>query len=108
MNRSRIIVLGIAVVAAVGAGYLAKNMAAPKPAVVEARPVEPAVSVTEVLVVGQDVPIGESLGGNVRWQAWPSDSINDTFITRDGEPDAARWRAHLRPSLLCVPLQHQS
>ena len=89
MSKSRIIILGVAVVAAIGAGYLAKNMAArPQQTVVEARSAEPAIELVDVLVVARDVPIGESLEGAVRWQAWPRDAVNDTFITREREPNA--------------------
>ncbi|WP_265515986.1 Flp pilus assembly protein CpaB [Nitratireductor luteus] len=90
MNRSRIVILGVAVVAAIGAGYMAKNLAS-KPAetiMVETGPQEPQIDLKEVLVVGQDVPMGSALGSAVRWQAWPADTINDTYITRDSHPNA--------------------
>ncbi|WP_309085964.1 Flp pilus assembly protein CpaB [Chelativorans sp.] len=89
MNKSRIMILGVAVAAAVGAGYLAKNLAASQEVVVvQPGPSEPAIKTSEVLVIAEDVPMGETLGSAVRWQAWPADSINDTFITRDREPKA--------------------
>ena len=89
MNKSRIIILGVAVMAAIGAGYLAKNMATlPQQTVMEARPAEPAIELVDVLVIAQDVPMGESLAGAVRWQAWPKDTVNDTFVTREREPNA--------------------
>jgi pilus assembly protein CpaB len=91
MNRSRIIVLGVAVAAAVGAGYLAKNLASPPPQVaVEPVPAEPAIALTDVLVVSQDVPAGAAIASAVRWQPWPADTINETFITRDREPEAVQ------------------
>ncbi|WP_336056089.1 Flp pilus assembly protein CpaB [Nitratireductor sp. CH_MIT9313-5] len=89
MGKSRILILGVAVVAAVAAGYMAKNLAStPAPVVVEKVEAEPQIELTDVLVMAQDVPMGEMIGSAVRWQSWPRDSINDTFITRDNQPDA--------------------
>jgi pilus assembly protein CpaB len=91
MNRSRIIVLGVAVAAAVGAGYLAKNLASPPPPVaLEPVPAEPAIALTDVLVISQDVPAGAAIASAVRWQPWPAETINETFITRDREPEAVQ------------------
>lgn len=89
MNRSRIIVLGVAAAAAIGAGYMAKNLASPKQeAIAELPPPEPAIELTEVLMLAKDVPMGEQIGSNLRWQPWPADALNEHFITRGQEPDA--------------------
>lgn len=89
MAASRLIILGVAVAAAGGAGYVAKNMSAP-PAeiVVEAGPQQPAIQTKEVLVLSGDVPMGASVGGQMAWQDWPADAVNEHFITREAEPDA--------------------
>lgn len=90
MDKSRIVILGVAVVAAIGAGYMAKNLATPaEPVMVQSAP-QPQIELTEVLVAAQDVPMGEMLGGSVRWQPWPAEAVNDTFITREREPEAAQ------------------
>ncbi|MDN2567346.1 Flp pilus assembly protein CpaB [Aquibium sp. A9E412] len=90
MSTSRLVILGVAMVAAVGAGYIAKNMVAapPQQIVVESRPQEPAIKLAEVLVIGEDVPMGATLGSALEWQSWPAAGINDSFITRDSEPEA--------------------
>lgn len=89
MNKSRIIILGVAVIAAIGAGYIAKNLASTPAAVVaKAGPNEPSIELTEVLVLTQDVPMGEMLGNSLRWQAWPADLVDETFISRASAPDA--------------------
>ncbi|WP_011583304.1 MULTISPECIES: Flp pilus assembly protein CpaB [Chelativorans] len=89
MNKSRIVILGVAVAAAIGAGYLAKNLASPqKVAAVAPTPEKPPVSLTDVLVLTQDVPVGEPINGAAMWQAWPAESVMDAFITREREPDA--------------------
>lgn len=89
MNKSRVLILGVAVVAAIGAGYIANNMAsAPAEVVVEEGPSEPAVQLTDVLVLSQDVPMGAELGSALRWQSWPSDGVSENFITRRSDPEA--------------------
>lgn len=89
MAPSRVIILGIAVAAAVGAGYVAKNMATP-PADTDFQAVaqEPAVELVEVMVLSGDVPMGAPIGGNISWQSWPADGVNDAFITKSGDPNA--------------------
>ena len=89
MAASRLIILGGAVAAAGGAGYVAKNMAAVSPpVVVNADPQEPAVRLSDVLVLSGDVPMGAPVDGHLSWQAWPADGVHATFITRSAEPDA--------------------
>lgn len=90
MAASRIIILGVAAASAGGAGYVAKNMATPPPAQValESGPQQPALELTDVLVLTADVPMGQPLAGNISWQSWPSVGVNANFITRNAEPDA--------------------
>ena len=90
MAASRLIILGGAVAAASGAGYVAKNMAAltPPEAAVDVGPAAPAIALQDVLVLSGDVPMGEPLGSNISWEPWPSDGVNANFITRNAEPDA--------------------
>jgi pilus assembly protein CpaB len=96
------IILGVAVAAAGGAGYVAKNMAAAPPEiVVEAGTQQPAVNLSDVLVLGGDVPMGQPLGDLLKWQAWPTDATNASFITREADADAAE---KLKGSIARVPL----
>lgn len=88
MPVSRLIVLGVAVAAAGGAGLVAKKLVVtPTPRVVSA-PHKPAMKLKQVLVMTDDVPIGGVLSNQMRWQSWPADGLNEGFITRDKEPDA--------------------
>lgn len=89
MAASRMIILGVAVAAAAGAGYVAKNMSAP-PAdvVVDAGPQQPALELTDVLVLSADVPMGAAIEGQLSWEAWPSSGVNEHYITRQAEPEA--------------------
>lgn len=87
---SRIIILGVAAASAGGAGYVAKNMAAPPPVQValESGPQQPSIELTDVLILTADVPMGQPLDGSISWQPWPSVGVNANFITRNQEPDA--------------------
>jgi pilus assembly protein CpaB len=88
MVASRLIILGVAVAAAGGAGYVAKNMAAVAPQEIAVDSGEPAIPLADVLILSGDVPIGASLDGRLSWQAWPVDGINASFITRSSDPEA--------------------
>lgn len=90
MPASRLIILGVAVAAAGGAGYVAKNMVAiaPPEVIMDAGPQAPSIALQDVLVLSGDVPMGSPVGTNIGWQAWPADGINENFITRSAEPDA--------------------
>lgn len=90
MVASRLIILGVAVAAAGGAGYVAKNMAAVAPQEIapHTESGEPAIQLADVLVLSGDVPIGGPLDGRLGWQAWPVDGISAGFITRATEPEA--------------------
>lgn len=74
MPASRVIILGVAVAAAGGAGYVAKNMAVTPPptVIVESGPSAPAIELTDVLVMSKDVPMGGALTNSLEWQQWPS------------------------------------
>jgi pilus assembly protein CpaB len=79
----------VAVAAAGGAGYVAKNMAViTPPVIVDSGPAAPSIALQDVLVLSSDVPMGDPIGSNIGWQAWPADGINANFITRAAEPDA--------------------
>jgi pilus assembly protein CpaB len=89
MPASRLIILSVAVAAAGGAGYVAKNMvAAPPPQIVDSGSKAPAVALQDVLVLSGDVPMGSPIQSNIAWQSWPAAGINPNFITRTAEPDA--------------------
>lgn len=90
MAASRLIILGVAVAAAGGAGYVAKNIASAPPAevLVNQGPTEPSISLTDVLVLSGDVPMGAPVADQLSWQAWPSDGVSAAFITKSAEPNA--------------------
>ena len=103
MPASRLIILSVAVAAAGGAGYVAKNMVATPPPqiVVDSGPQAPAVALQDVLVLSGDVMMGNALGNSITWQSWPADGINPNFITKATAPDALE---KLKGSIARVPM----
>ena len=103
MPASRLIILSVAVAAAGGAGYVAKNMvAAPPPQiVVDSGTQAPAVPLQDVLVLSGDVAMGNALQNNISWQSWPADGVNANFITKATAPDALE---KLKGSIARVPM----
>lgn len=90
MNASRVIILGVAVAAAAGAGYVAKRMAA-QPAqmvAVQQAPDTPQLQLEDVLVLSENLPIGAAIENQLKWQPWPADAVGEGFITRTAEPEA--------------------
>lgn len=85
----RFVVLGVALVAAGGAGYLAMNMSKPAP-VAEIAPASsgPRIELEEVLVASQNLPIGSAIDGTTRWQEWPKGAVGPEYITRADRPAA--------------------
>ena len=88
MPASRLIILSVAVAAAGGAGYVAKNMAAAPPTQVVVGAPAPAIALQDVLVLSGDVAMGSPLENNIDWESWPANGVNANFITRAAEPEA--------------------
>jgi pilus assembly protein CpaB len=85
MKRARIIVLGIAFTAALGAAWMAKRMVSGT----EVREIERTVGAVDVLVAAKDINLGDSVGGgDVKWQQWPLEGVTPGLITKTADPDA--------------------
>jgi pilus assembly protein CpaB len=86
MKRARVIVLGIAIVAALGAAWIAKKIVSgPR----EVREVEKTVGATDVLVAANNIDLGDSIrADDLKWQEWPSAGVTPGLITRNAQPDA--------------------
>lgn len=90
MKRARIIVLGIAFTAALGAAWMAKRMISGT----EVREIEKTVGAVDVLVAAKDINLGDSVDGeDVKWQQWPVEGITPGLITKTAEPDAPQTLA---------------
>src|SRR3954453_10147268 len=86
MNRSRMIVLGLAALAAGVAVFLVRGFLGGGTEVGKAQPV--AVSSVGVLVAASNIEAGRSVTPDmVRWQAWPKSSVDSNFLTQDSNPN---------------------
>ena len=91
MKATRLVVLGVALATAAGAGYMAMNMNSQQ--VVEvAAPGEakPQLELDKVLVASAEIGIGDVIDGQVRWQTWPKEAITEGFIAESAE--AGPWK----------------
>jgi pilus assembly protein CpaB len=90
MDRSRIIVLAIAAVAAGGVALLARSLLGGGTQPTVAAPA-PRVAMSEVLVASSELVPGSQLTpASVRWQEWPRTSVDQSFITHDTAPDISK------------------
>lgn len=71
MKSARLLILGVAVLAAGGAGYIAMNLAAPPPAPVVVAPETPQMKLEDVLVATENLGVGAELTSQMRWQPRP-------------------------------------
>src|SRR4051812_10628713 len=91
MNTQRLVVLGLALVAAAGAAFLVRGMLGGGTPKAEAKPAS-AIAMSEVLVAGANLTPGQALTADrVRWEKWPTSSVDPSFITHDvaGSEEAA-------------------
>jgi pilus assembly protein CpaB len=91
MNTQRLVVLGLALVAAGGAALLVRSMLGGGTPKVEAK-AAPAIAMSEVLVASGNLTPGQALTADrVRWEKWPTASVDPSFITHDafGSEEAA-------------------
>jgi pilus assembly protein CpaB len=87
MNTSRIIILGVAALAAGAAAFLARGLLGGGTEKVKAAALPPPVT-NEVLVASSDLQPGAALTtDSVHWQNWPKSSIDSSFVTQTTEPD---------------------
>jgi len=87
MNTPRLIVLGLAAVAAGGAAFLARGLlGGGTPSVKASLP--PPVTTSEVLVAASDLAPGQKLQPEqLRWQKWPKNAIDPSFMTQEMVPN---------------------
>jgi len=83
MNTQRIIVLGIALVAAGGAALLVRGLLGGGTQVAAAKPA-PQMAMSEVLVANVNLTPGQKLSvDQIRWEKWPTATVDPSFITHD-------------------------
>ena len=85
----RILVLGIAVVAAGVAAFLVNTMLSANNGPAVASAPAPNMNVTQVLVASRNLTIGHAVGSSdLRWQAWPEEALTASYITKRKDPSA--------------------
>src|ERR1700731_3053505 len=90
MDRTRMIVLAVAAVAAGAVALLARSLLGGGTPPTVAAP-GPRIVMSDVLVAAADLTPGSQLTpASVRWQEWPKSSVNSVFITRDSAPDVSK------------------
>lgn len=89
MNMPRMLVLGLAVVAAGVAALLARGlMGGGTPHAAANTAPQPAIEVQQVLVASSALQPGQPLNPTmVHWQKWPKSDVDSSFITQDQAPD---------------------
>jgi pilus assembly protein CpaB len=88
MNTPRLVVLGIAAVAAGGAAFLARGLLGGGTSNVQALTAPAPVQTSEVLVAASDLAPGQKLlAEEVRWQKWPRTAVDPSFITLSNTPN---------------------
>ncbi|MEO1305071.1 MAG: Flp pilus assembly protein CpaB [Pseudomonadota bacterium] len=94
MSPMRLIILAVALVAAIAAAFLVRNLANQQPTVVNStetveRVVEVEVSQRKVLVAKTDLRIGTLLTPDeFKWANWPETTLNPAYYTQEIAPDA--------------------
>ena len=82
MNTKRLVVLGFAGIMAIAAALVARGLMGGGTPKVQAK-VAPPVAMSEVLVANANLQPGHALTSDlVRWERWPSTSVDASFITR--------------------------
>ena len=101
MNTKRIIVLGLALVAASAAALLARSLIGGGTPKVEAK-AAPQIAMSEVLVANSNIQAGVALTPDlVKWQNWPTSAVDASFITHAGTPNLADA---LKDTVVRIPL----
>jgi len=85
MNTQRIIVLGLALVAAIAAAFMVRGLIGGGTSQSQARTAPPPIAMSEVLVANTNLQPGQKLTRDqVRWQKWPSSAVDSSFISNGG------------------------
>lgn len=91
MKAARMVVVSGALIAAVGAGYLALSLSSREPEASQRDDGAPAIPMEKVLVASSDISLGSTLKSDkIRWQDWPGNAIGKGFVTRGSQPDGIK------------------
>jgi Flp pilus assembly protein CpaB len=103
MKPARLVIMGVAVLAAGLAGYLALNLTTPQVEVTEGpTTVIEKMPTVDVLVARESMPVGARLNADLlEWKGWPEDVLVEGLIRRDQRPEAV---AELDGAVVRLPL----
>jgi pilus assembly protein CpaB len=86
MKPAKMMVLGVAGVAALSAVWLTSGLRTPQVVVREAQAPE-SVPMTDVLVAAVELQVGSQVNAeHLRWQRWPTASLSEFMITKESMP----------------------
>jgi pilus assembly protein CpaB len=89
MKPAKLMVLGVAAVAALSAVWLTSGLREKPVIVQQLAPAAAPINVTEVLVAAVDLPVGSSVTQEqLRWQVWPAGAVSEFMIDKKSSPDA--------------------
>ena len=104
MKATRLVVLGVALATAAGAGYMALNLKKPEIVQVNAdTPAAPQLELDKVLVAKDQINVGDVVDDHMRWQAWPKEAITEGFIAESAEAGAIETLAGSIARLVIMP-----
>jgi pilus assembly protein CpaB len=108
MDTKRLVVLGLALVAASGAAFMARGLMGGGTPKVEAKPAPAPVAMSQVLVAGVALQPGQKLTADqVRWEKWPASAVDSAFITHNtvaSEDEAVKGTVVRVPLLAGQPI----
>ena len=86
MNKTRMMVFGLALGSAGLAAYLAQGFLKPQKEVVEINKVQ----TEDVLVAARDIAMGDRVDiASLTWKSWPKENVSPAMIIKATKPDAA-------------------
>ncbi|MGL5117121.1 MAG: Flp pilus assembly protein CpaB [Beijerinckiaceae bacterium] len=89
MKPAKLMVLGVAGVAALSAVWLTSGLREKPTIIQQLAPTAAPLNLTEVLVAAVDLPVGSSVTTEqLRWQTWPSAAVSEFMIDKKTSPDA--------------------
>lgn len=109
MKTARLLVLGVALAAGLGAAMIVGSSKPPEPVKEIVR--APVVQTDDVLTSGKELTFGSVIqDDDLRWQTWPKDNIPPNFIKRSMAPNAvAEFRGAITRSAFSAgePIQQE-
>jgi pilus assembly protein CpaB len=88
MKPAKLIVLGVAGVAAISAIWLTSGLRTAPQVIVKQAPPAESIPMADVLVAAADLPVGGQVTKeHLRWQRWPRSALSETMITKDAMPN---------------------